>query len=492
MLTISDTRMAHNCAGFSRRDFLRVGSLGLGGLTLSQLLGARAGAGVASGLKPYVKDKSIVLLFLHGGPPQHETWDPKPDAPGSVRSMFGTVGTSLPGVHFGSHFPKMAKLAHRLAIVRSFQSRSAEHTYHAVSTAGNRTKAAMGALYARLAGANHPATGMPTNVLVLPEAVQPDIALGSNFETSALPTLTQPGSLGPNYEAFNVAGFVSHGGSGNGKQGTPGRGNGDNTIRSEMQMRIDPDRFTDRRHLLDQLDKLKREADGPGVYDVMDHYQQQAFDVITKGVGNAFDLSREDPRTLAQYDSSKLFRLEDVTRWGDMKRASNMLGHQMLMARRLCEAGCGFVTVSDCGWDMHSNGNSPKNLGGMHWLGSQVDHVVAAFLEDVQARGLSDKILLVITGEMGRTPHINGDGGRDHHADLTPLVLAGGGLKMGQVIGQSDRLGARPATEPYGPENLMATIFQTVFDLGQMRIDLNAPREAEGVAQGGKPIQELF
>ena len=121
-----------------------------------------------------------------------------------------------------------------------------------------------------------------------------------------------------------------------------------------------------------------------------------------------------------------------------MRRASNLLGKQMLLARRLCEAGGGFVTVSDCGWDMHANGNSPKKMANLPPMASQVDHAVAAFLEDVHERGLSDRILLVVTGEMGRTPRRNRDGGRDHYANLTTLALAGGGLKMGQVIGQSD------------------------------------------------------
>ena len=135
----------------------------------------------------------------------------------------------------------------------------------------------------------------------------------------------------------------------------------------------------------------------------MDRFQQQAFDVITRGVGEAFDLSKEDPRTIENYDTSKLFKREDITKWYDMRRSSNLLGRQMLLARRLCEAGCGFVTVSDCGWDMHANGNSPKKMANLPPLTSQVDHAVAAFLDDVQERGLSDEILLVVTGEMGRS-----------------------------------------------------------------------------------------
>src|SRR5262249_6157673 len=148
-------------------------------------------------------------------------------------------------------------------------------------------------------------------------------------------------------------------------------------------------------------------------------YERQAYEVILRGVSEAFDLSREDPKTIERYDTSKLFRLEEVHKWGDMRRSSNLLGKQLLLARRLCEAGCGFVTVMDAGWDMHSNGNSPKNMAGLNWLGGQVDHAVSAFVEDVHERGLSDKILLVITGEMGRTPKLNKNGGRDHWPNLT-------------------------------------------------------------------------
>jgi len=208
-------------------------------------------------------------------------------------------------------------------------------------------------------------------------------------------------------------------------------------------------------------------------------------------VADAFDLSREDPRTLARYDTSHLFANEPVQRWGDMRRSTNLLGKQMLLARRLCEAGCGFVTISDCGWDMHSNGNSPKNLGGMAWLGPQVDHAVAAFVRDLEERGLTDRILLVVTGEMGRTPRINKNGGRDHYGNLTPLAFAGGGLRMGQIIGQSDANATEPATRAYGPENLLATVMHTLFDVGQLRLARGVPNELIRAASEEEPIVEL-
>jgi len=468
MFTLSDTRPDRNCQGYSRRDFLRIGTLGIGGLSLPSLLAARAAA--ASDGRP-VTDKAVVLLFLQGGPSQIETFDPKMTSAGEFRSITGEVSTALPGVTFGGTFPQLAKLADRLTVVRSYASRNAGHTYQEVVSARNPLKAAMGAIYARVAGTNHPQTGMPNHVLVLPEVVDPKLKLGSNFETGALPTLTAPGDLGPSYAAFNPVG----GGQ----------------LQSDMQLKIARDRFDDRRYLLGRLDGVRRQVDASGTVEGLDKYQQQAFDMILRGTASAFDLTKEDEKTIARYDTSHLFRNDEVQRWGDMRRSSNLLGKQMLLARRLCEAGCGFVTVSDCGWDMHSNGNSPKYLGGMRWLGPQVDHAVAAFLQDVAERGLSDRILLVVTGEMGRTPRINKDGGRDHWGDLTPLLVAGGGLKMGQVVGQSDRQGGRPASNPYDPTHLLATVMDTLFDVGALRITRNIPREIIALTERGKPIPEL-
>ena len=466
MLTLSDG-CVRNCQGWARRDFLRVGALGFGGLLgLTDLLKLQAGTGGS-----LLRGRSVVLLFLQGGPPHIEFFDPKMTAPVEFRSVTGEVQTKHPGITFGGTFPQLAAMADRISILRSYGSENADHTYQAVASGRNALKATMGSIYARVAGNNHPVNGMPTNILVTPEAVKPDIKIGSNFETGALPTLTDPGDLGPNFRAFNPSG----GGE----------------LKQNMELRLPRERFDDRRMLLEQLDNLKRAADSRGLLDGTDKYQQQAFDVITGGVAGAFDLSQEDPRTVARYDTSHLFAQEEVQRWYDMKRASNQLGKQMLLARRLCEAGCGFVTVSDCGWDLHSNENSPKGLGGIRWLGPQVDHAVAAFIADLEERGLTDKILLVVTGEMGRTPRINGNGGRDHYAALTPLLFAGGGLKMGQVIGQSDRQAAKPVTEAYAPKHLLATVMHSMFDIAELRLSRSVPSEIVRALTETPPITEL-
>jgi hypothetical protein len=340
-----------------------------------------------------------------------------------------------------------------------------------VASGGNAMKAAMSAVYARLAGTTHPRTGMPRNVLVVPEAIDGKLKLGKNFETTGLPTLTSPGSLGAAYGAFDPSG----GGQ----------------LLQNLKLKLPAERFTDRRNLLKQLDTFKRQIDRTGALDGATVFEQRAYEVLLKGVAEAFDLSKEDPKTVAKYDTSGLFKAEELTKYFDMRRASNLLGKQMLLARRLCEAGCGFVTVSDCGWDMHANNNSPAKMAGLPKMAGQVDHAVAAFIEDVEARGLSDKVLLVVTGEMGRTPRINKNGGRDHWANLTALAFAGGGLKMGQVIGQSDKIAGAPATTRYTPANLMATVLGQLFDAGELRVQADAPKNVASLVTDGKPIAGL-
>ncbi len=479
MFTLMDSRPNRTCAGASRREFLRAGALGLGGLAgLTGLDGVLPGmpamsSAQAAALSKAVTGKSVVFLFLNGGPPHIEFFDPKMTAPSEIRSITGEIKTHQPGVTFGSTFPKLAKLADQFTIVRSYQSKNGGHTYNKVMTGGgNEMDAAGSAIYSRVVGINNRETGLPTNCVIKPEAVKPGLKLNSNFETSALPSMTQPGKLGPTYGAFDP----SSGGQ----------------LKENMELRIEAKRLADRKGLLQRLDKMRRKIDASGVIDSANSYQQQAFEVISKGVAEAFDLSKEDPKTVAMYDTQPLFDMKALTRWHDMKRASNLLGLQMLMARRMVERGCGFVTVSDCGWDYHANNNSPKNMAGIHPMGGQVDHAVSAFITDIRQRGLEDRVLLVVTGEMGRTPRINKNGGRDHYGDLTSLLLFGGGLKMGQVVGQSDHQAARPATRPYDPSHLMATIMHTLFDPGEVRLLPDVPNDVKSFITDGKPIAEVM
>ncbi|MBL8796161.1 MAG: DUF1501 domain-containing protein [Planctomycetia bacterium] len=449
-------------ARLSRRAFLRVGSLG--GLSLPWLLAQR---GTCAAGKDFVKDRSVVLLFLSGGPSQHETFDPKPEAPAEIRTQTGVVQTQLPGVCFGGTFPKLAALADKLAIVRSFVSNIGDHPGAArFLQLANGTDGSLRSVYARLRGAAHPETGLPTYVQMVDPSKDGQISYYRNILSNG----GGPGSLGAGYAPFDPS--------------QPGQ------LQKDMTLHLPIERLQERVGLLESLDKLRRDLDATGVADGMDAFRQQAIDILQRGVKNAFDVSRENPRLLERYDTSRFV----VARYKSDKALTHPspLGHQLLLARRLCEAGVGFVTIGNPSWDMHGGMLEQPVAEGFKDMGPALDHAVSAFIEDVEARGLSDKILLIVTGEMGRTPKLNKDGGRDHWANLTPLLLYGGGLKTGQVIGRSRPSGDVPATEPYGQEHLLATIAHALFDVGQLRVQRDVPAALLRQIEAAQPIAEVM
>lgn len=493
MLSIIDSTCPTTPGRPTRRELLHIGSLGLGGLAWPGLWRCQArAAGERRGASLVQTNKSVILLFLQGGPPQVETFDPKTDVPAHIRSCTGEVRSRLPGVWFGGTFPKLAQRADRVAIVRSYGSGEGSHEQYVALNGNSPFKGTMGAGVARGKGALNPRTGLPNHVLVLPEAVGSNLKLeGKISDVFSLQYVLQhygaAGTLGQSYEAFVPRG------------GTAGLGN--------MTLKIPAERFGDRRLLLQQFDSLRREAERAPELKGLDVLQKQAYQILNHGIAGAFDLGKEDPRTLARYDTSGLFNMADYHAGGkhyknkmNQSRITNLLGRQLLLARRLCEAGCGFVTVVDAGWDLHGDVNNPNTPEGMAILGPQLDHAVAAFLDDVQERGLDKQILLVITGEMGRTPvkhtKAQGDvgvGGTGHWSALTPLLLAGGGLKMGQVIGRSDRTASQAVTERFTPAHLLATLLHTLFDAGQARITPEAlPPEITKLLGDGQPIPGLL
>ena len=278
MFTIRDNRSMRVCQGATRREFMRVGSLGLGGLTLANLLSADAHARG----RDFIRDKSVVLLFLQGGPPQVEMFDPKMDAPAGVRSCTGAVQTKHPGVEFGGTFPKLGRMADRISIVRSFASGDGGHNQLPVLTGNSATEATMGAQFARLAGANHPDTAMPSHTIVLPEQVQPDLKLGEP---------TGPFSYGyikKNYPKSGRLGAAFDGVLLDGGEG----------LTSNLTLNMPRERFDDRRSLLAQLDSLKRKFDKSGSIEGASASEQQAVEVLMRGIADAFDLSKENPRRL--------------------------------------------------------------------------------------------------------------------------------------------------------------------------------------------------
>ncbi|MFO0907379.1 MAG: DUF1501 domain-containing protein [Isosphaeraceae bacterium] len=454
----------------NRRTFLRIGgaaALGAGGLTLADVASLRARADSRDGL---TTGKSVIFLFLHGGPSQFETFDPKMDQPEGVRSATGALATRIPGVSFGTSFPGLASRADRLTIVRSFVPGDADHNLKPL--VGRDTFGAnLGCLYPRVAGANDPRSGMPTNLLLVPRAVDPSARpVTRNFgrfeATGPLPSATAP---------FDIS------------QGDPSA--------DGLTLTIPRQRLDDRRHLLGRLDHLARGLESSAAQG-LDPLREQAFRLITGGLADAFDLSREDPRLVDRYDTAPLVRPDAIRKvWKNYDNYvdnARSLGKLLLLARRLCERGAGFVTVTTSFvWDMHADENNATMVEGMGYMGRPLDHALSAFVDDLYARGLEDRILLVACGEMGRTPRINGKGGRDHWGRLGPLLLVGGGLPGGQVIGLSNRDGSAPQSEPITPRHLIATVLHTLFDVGKLRLLPGLPREFGQIMAGWDPIPGL-
>ncbi|MCC2668171.1 MAG: hypothetical protein K0Q72_642, partial [Armatimonadetes bacterium] len=420
--------------GLTRREVLRVGGLGLGGLTLSSLLQAQAGA--APGSRSFGRARSCILLYMVGGPPQHETWDPKPEASAEIRGAYQAIPSSLDGLQVGELMPRLAKQAHRCAVIRSAATDINAHTgsgYFMLTGHPHRTPSGesippdsadwptLGAVMKRVLPSGR---DLPS-VVWLPEPVKnnPGIYVAGQNAGFMAPE-HEPFLLecDPNTPGFQVPGLTP----------LPGLGAG---------------RMDRRRSLLAQvngeLDRALRDS-----FVREDLISDQAFDLLTSGrTRRAFDLGQETPQTRDRYGRHKF-------------------GQSCLLARRLVEAGTRLVTVAwprepnDFGignpvWDTHGdNAGRLKNA-----LMPPMDEGVSALLEDLATRGLLDETLVVWMGEFGRSPKHNGIGGRDHWGHVFSMMMAGGGIRPGIVHGESDKLGAYPQTDRVGPEAIHATIY---------------------------------
>jgi hypothetical protein len=411
----------------TRRQFLRVGAFGAAFTLADQL---RAAASRKPGGKP-VRARSAILIFLPGGPPHLDTWDPKPDAPAEVRGAFGTIPTAVPGVRLVEHFPLQAKLLEKLAVVRSVVGMSDEHADVHIQTgypsqaakAGGRPS--FGAVVSKRRGW---AGGMP-----------PFVSL------RGMTTGSEPGFLGIAHRPF-----------------TPGD-------QAEASLRLPKDvpagRLAERRALLAAFDNARGDADASGSMAGMDSYQQQAFDMITSGrVREALSLKWEDGEALERYSGVEA----------------------LLKARRLVEAGVGCVTVSLGSWDTHRD--NFKLLKDQLPL---ADQGIAALVRELHDRGLAGDVAVLAWGEFGRTPKVNADGGRDHWTPVMSAVLAGGGLKTGQAVGSTDRRGEQPTEKPYTVQQVLATVYRAVgIDPGMTLPD--ATGRPVPLLDDREPIRELM
>ena len=424
MLTFNGDFTGRTCDGLSRRNFLQVGSLGIAGLTLPSLLRAKD-AGAA------LNNKSVIWVWLGGGPTHVETFDPKMDAPREYRSTTGECKTTIPGVRIGGTYPKLAKCMDSMALVRSFAHGNSSHgtgTTWVMTGYNDRTKMrpSMGSIIAKAKGTAHPVTGLPSYVRIG--------GIGSDG----------PGWLGTRFQALSPSGQA----------------------RKNMELSVDANRFQSRHALLDSIDVINRKMDRSGQMEGLDGFEQQAFDLVLGSAKDAFDIKKEDPKVRARYGRG--------------------LGEQLLLARRLTAAGSRFVNIQYGGWDMHG-----KIQNAMKSRAPQMDQGLSAPIEDLKASGQLDDTLLVVTGEFGRTPRVNSKGGRDHWGRLCTLMLAGGGLTMGQVIGKSAPKLEDPAERHITPQDMLATVIK-MFGLDPKLQFMNNQGRPTYVVENGRPITELF
>jgi Protein of unknown function (DUF1501) len=444
MLTIPGTASSRFCDRVSRRNFLRIGALGMGGLALPQLLRAEAAAGIRK------SHKAVIMIYLPGGPPHQDTFDLKMDAPREIRGEFKPIATNVPGIQICELLPKMARITDKYAIIRSMADAVDDHSDFMCMTGRRKNRQPQG---------GWPTFGSCVSSLLPPTeaAVPAYIGLEPKMQHKPYNAAT-PGFLGPGRSPFRP----------------DGQGRGDMTLND-----ITVERLADRRGLLASFDKFRRDADQSGLMGAFDDFNQAAFGVLTSSkLLDALDYKREDPRVIERYGKG------DPKPRGD---AAPMMMEQFLVARRLVEAGARVVTVAFGFWDYH--GNNFKNARAELPM---LDQGVSALIEDLHERGLDKDVSVVVWGEFGRSPTINKDAGRDHWPRASMSLLAGGGMRTGQVIGATDRLGGEPVERPVTFGDIFATLYHRLgIDLQTTIPDLSG-RPQYLVEPGAQPLKELI
>ena len=430
------------CDGIARRDFLRLGVAGVFGcgLTLPRLLAATG----------KTNDVSLIYLYLHGGLSTMDTWDPKPDAPAEFRGDFKTIATSVPGVQFGEHTPKLAQMLDKFSLIRSFRHHNSDHgaADHYMLTgyfpqAGfnggvkpNNQKPSFGSIISRKLG---PRGAVPPYVC-LPK-MHP--SCGSAYlGAGAAPFVIDADPNAPDFAVPDVVPPPS----------------------------LDASRLDDRKHMLAEIDRFRQGAEVKANKHVnsVNVFQQKAFDLMTSAdAKKAFDVHAESDKLRDDY-------------------GRNSLGQSCLMARRLVEAGVRCVTIDHSNWDTHND-----NFNTLKRQLPSLDAGLSTLFRDLAERGLYERTLVLVTGEFGRTPRINKDAGRDHWGPAFSVLLGGGGIHGGRVLGKSDARAEKPASDPYGPEDLAATLCR------QLGIDpADEFHTPEGrpvkIVNNGRVIQDLL
>jgi hypothetical protein len=406
------------CDGISRRDFLRVGGVGLGGLALADLLRAEARSGPGSRRR----GKSIIYIVLGGGLSHLDSYDPKPEAPAEIRGEFRTIPTTLPGVRFGEHMTHTARQLHRAALLRGVRSVENDHFLSEVYTGLPRT------------AGHRPAFGSVVSRL------QPDNTALPPYVCLHRPTTDQFEFERPHYVGAGHAPFRPFGAALENLRPVPAL-----------------DRLQERSELLATFDNFRRDLDQTQQAAGMDEFQARAFDIMTSPqVRDAFDLGRESTRVIDSYGHGRYVYV-----------TSNSIeyaweGRQFVLARRLVEAGVRVVSLRLSNWDHHS-GFPGSIFTSLRTMLPLLDRSIAALIDDLRERGLEEDVLLVVISEFGRTPRIHQPGpGREHWAEAGCALLYGGGLRMGQVIGETDSRGERARTGQTNFQSIFATMYHVL------------------------------
>ncbi len=441
----------------SRRGFLQVGGLGLGGLCLPQLLRAESLAGRSS-------RKSVILIYLVGGPPHQDMFDLKPDAPAEIAGPWKPIATNVTGLKIGEAFPRIARMMDKFTVIRSLVGNQADHDAIQVFNGRNPRAAKpsggwpqFGSAVSKLQGATDP-------------AVPPFVSLCYTC-THGPYNEPGPGFLGPSLAPFRPMG----------------------PARNDMLLRgVSVDQLADRKAILKTFDTARRDADSTGSMAALDTFNEQAFGLLTSSkFAAALDLSREDPKLVARYGTGNPKVFMDAN-------GAPRVPQSLLMARRLIEAGARVVTVNYSKWDWHggkkAEGRADNNIFGREREDFPVfDQCVSALVEDLHQRGLSDDCTVAILGEFGRTPKINAQVGRDHWPAVNCVLMAGGGLKHGQAIGSTDRIAGQAATRPVTFGELYATLYHTLgIDVNTATVSDIEGRPQYLVEGNGQPIKELL
>lgn len=452
MLTIlgKPNRRSGFCDGVSRRDFLQIGGLVMGGATLPHILAAEEKSGVGR------SHKAIINVFLPGGPPHQDMWDVKVDAPSEVRGEFQPIKTNVSGIEVCELFPRIAAMMDKFVPIRTIVGANGAHYSHQCITGRPENPApaggwpSMGAWVSRFQGPVKP-------------AVPPHVSLFYKSDHAPWGYPGQGGFLGVAHAPFNLVG---------------GRNETSKTENMVLQG-ITLERLQDRRALLTSFDQFRREADTSGAMNGLDSFTEQAIGILTSSkLADAMDVSKEDPAVVERYGpENPQFHADGAPR----------MTRNFLIARRLVEAGARVVSLNFSRWDWHGSNFKIARVE-MPLL----DAAVSALVQDLHERGLDRDVSVVVWGEFGRTPKINNDAGRDHWPQVSCALLAGGGMRTGQVIGQTNRLGEHPIERPVTFQEVFATLYT---NLG---LDLNAVREFDLrgrpynlVDSGVQPLREL-